>query len=31
MFSDKMKKAVCFVMAGLMLLGVVSVIFSVIL
>ncbi len=31
MFSDKMKRAICFVMAGLMVLGVLSVVFSVIL
>ncbi len=31
MFSDKMKRIICFVMAGLMVLGVLSVVFSVVL
>ncbi len=31
MFSDKMKRIVCFVLAGLMVLSVVAVVFSVIL
>ncbi len=31
MFSDKMKRVICFVLAGLMALGVFSVVFSIVL